>query len=1180
MSLNVLSRDIRSARLLRFLMCLALVVPALPAQPATAAVLPGAVPVTRHDTSMWIAANPAVPGNVVSAMEYAPDGTLYLGGDFTYMGPPTGGHGIISNDGTGDGMADGTMEGAYPYVDGYVDATVAAGDGSGDFFIGGSFSSVGGVARSNLARINADGTLDSAWSCDTNGTVSALAVSAGFLYVGGDFTTIGVRSYQRLARVEVATGATSLFWAPNPNGRVRAIAVSGTNVYIGGSFTNVDSTERNYLACVSTLGGLSTFGRVTSWNPDANDAVYALAVDATYLFAGGDFTTIGATSLSRIAKFTLSTGAVVSTWNPVVNARVRTIAINTSSTEGPVNRLFLGGDFTTVDGLAREGAAAVYYTTGEIHTGWLPNPTGNVFSIVVGTDDFVYVGGAFSEISGQASQKRLARYTNDSSLMSDTMWNPVPLGGYVACIAVSGTNVSVGGSIYSVGAHRRNRIAALDSTGKLKSWYPTGGADAKVNAIRMSGTGKLYVGGAFTTIGTVNRNRLAELNPSTAAVESFNPNASAVVYAITTDGTNVYVGGDFATVGGQTRSRIAALTTAGVATAWYAGVGANATVRVLQLSATNDTIYVGGDFTGIFNIARNRLARLQTASPGVDAWDPNVTGTSVYDLLLTSSALYVGGEFTAVGATPRDNLAALSTSTGAATSWDPAPDSPVFALAKASGVDTIFAGGEFYNIAGQGRRFVAAITPSGTTAAAKSWDPRTNGPVRELAVNATGVVLGEGWSQLHVGTPDEMDWHPPTRFAFDDVAPAGTISINAGAASTDDPNVTVTINVTDDSPVVTQSFSFNNTSWLMPLDAPLTSTKSLALPAGDGTKVVYAKFKDESGNTRTVSDTIVLDTTGDVPLVVTPVAGADRYTTAIEASKKAYPTGLDPAGAKTVVIATGANWPDALGGASLAGALDGPILLTPTNSIPSTVMSEIDRLDAEKAVIVGGPPAVSVIVENALKAKLGSSNVERLSGDNRYATANAVAARVITLAGAGFGGDAFIATGANFPDSLAASPIAAAGMRPLYLVAPTATSAPALPGAVVRVAILGSTGAVNANVESSLKTKLGDANVVRLGGASRYDTAVLIATYGVDEAGLSWDGVAIATGTNFPDALGGGVLQGKTGSVMLLTDPKALSTPTRTALVAHAAGIYEVRYFGSVSAVSQAVRDAIEAILE
>jgi len=321
---------------------------------------------------------------------------------------------------------------------------------------------------------------------------------------------------------------------------------------------------------------------------------------------------------------------------------------------------------------------------------------------------------------------------------------------------------------------------------------------------------------------------------------------------------------------------------------------------------------------------------------------------------------------------------------------------------------------------------------------------------------------------------------------------------------------------------------------------------------------------------QTISATFAIN----AEVIVENFSGDNRYDTTVLASIAAYPDGAD-----AVVIATGANWPDALGGASLAGALDGPILLTQPAAVPASVMNEITRLDATKAVIIGGPPAVSVAVENALKAKLGSANVERLSGNTRYETANAVAARVIALTGGGFSGDAFIATGANFPDSLAASPIAVAGKRPLYLVPATATGAPALPTAVKRVAILGSTNAVNANVENSLKTKLGSSNVVRLGGTTRYETAAVIATYGVDHAGLSWDRVAITTGLNFPDALGGGVLQGKTGSVMLLTDPNILSAPTRTALTTNEATIYTIRYFGSTKAVTQAVRDAIEAIL-
>lgn len=395
-------------------------------------------------------------------------------------------------------------------------------------------------------------------------------------------------------------------------------------------------------------------------------------------------------------------------------------------------------------------------------------------------------------------------------------------------------------------------------------------------------------------------------------------------------------------------------------------------------------------------------------------------------------------------------------------------------------------------------------------------------------------------------------------------SPSGTVTFNHGEDHTSSTEVDLNAALSNVRQYRTKVDGGAWGAWTRFSAASITVT----LPAEKGDHTVTLEVRG-SGGSSTYSETITLDT------VVEAFSGSNRYETTVLASKAAYPSGAD-----AVVIATGANWPDALGGASLAGALDGPILLTAPTSLPATVAAEITRLGATKAVIVGGTSAVSTVVENTLKTQLGAGNVERIAGNTRYETANAVAARVIELAGPGFAGDAFIATGANFPDSLAASPIAVAEKRPLYLVPATATGVPALPAAVTRVAILGSTNAVNLNVENSLKTKLGEANVVRLGGTTRYETAAAIATYGVDQVGLSWDGVAIATGVNFPDALGGGVLQGKSGSVMLLTDPNMLSVPTQTAITANKAAINVLRYFGSTSAVSQAVRNAIATLLQ
>jgi putative cell wall-binding protein len=133
---------------------------------------------------------------------------------------------------------------------------------------------------------------------------------------------------------------------------------------------------------------------------------------------------------------------------------------------------------------------------------------------------------------------------------------------------------------------------------------------------------------------------------------------------------------------------------------------------------------------------------------------------------------------------------------------------------------------------------------------------------------------------------------------------------------------------------------------------------------------------------------------------------------------------------------------------------------------------------------------------------------------------------------------------------------------------------------VTKVRVLGGPAVVSLAVENSLKASFGAGNVLRLDGANRYDTARAIATYGVNSAGLGWNKVAIATGANFPDALAGGVLQGRSGSVMLLTPTASLDPGVSSTLTANRAVMYEVRFLGGTGAVSTAVRTAVYNLLK
>ncbi len=320
-----------------------------------------------------------------------------------------------------------------------------------------------------------------------------------------------------------------------------------------------------------------------------------------------------------------------------------------------------------------------------------------------------------------------------------------------------------------------------------------------------------------------------------------------------------------------------------------------------------------------------------------------------------------------------------------------------------------------------------------------------------------------------------------------------------------------------------------------------------------------------------------------VPTHKESIAGANRFLTATAASKAAYPAGLsvDPEGHKTVVIATGRNWPDALGGAALAGVLDAPILLVDTDALPPAVEAEITRLGATRAIVLGGEAAVSANVATAIDAISGVTKVERIGGANRYLTAEMVAAKVSHLQGAS---TAFIATGENFPDALACSPIAAANGWPLYLVPASglrdSTKAAMNSHGIVSAHILGGTAAVSAATESQLNTLLGDAEVDRIAGDTRYETAVEIGWFGQAEANMNWTYTALATGLDFPDALTGGPLQGRDRSVMLLTKGQSgIESVVGGAIEDHKNAVWTVRYLGGTAAVSQSTRDAVMNLL-
>jgi putative cell wall-binding protein len=310
--------------------------------------------------------------------------------------------------------------------------------------------------------------------------------------------------------------------------------------------------------------------------------------------------------------------------------------------------------------------------------------------------------------------------------------------------------------------------------------------------------------------------------------------------------------------------------------------------------------------------------------------------------------------------------------------------------------------------------------------------------------------------------------------------------------------------------------------------------------------------------------------------VVKRLAGPDRYKTAVAASVEGW------ASSQYVVIATGESFPDALVGAPLAHAHGAPLLLVPRGSLPASVSAEITRLSATKAIILGGTGAVGTAVENSLRTMLQSANVERIAGSSRYDTARLIAMRLRDryASGPGLGGRVVVATGATFPDAMAAAPFAAYKRYPILL-----TAAAAIPletrnalsslGATSTI-VVGGTGAVSAGAMEYLAAT--GRHPERISGGSRYDTAARIASYAAAN-GCSFGTVVLATGVNFPDALVGGPLAARSAGVTLLTAGAGLSVDPENQVLEHASEIAEIDILGGTGVVGSAAEDRAKAIL-
>jgi uncharacterized delta-60 repeat protein len=545
--------------------------------------------------------NPGSGANqTIQTISLQSDGKILIGGDFTSF----------------NGAARNRLARLNP--DGSVDTNFNPGTGAnnsvrafavlsnGKILVGGLFTDFNGSARESVVRLNQDGSLDVAFaSVDFSvTTVTDIVVQPdGLILVGGNFFTVNGASRSNIVRLNPDGTVDANFTNPFLSTTVSDVALlTNGRIIVGGSFTSPRRIAR--LQPNGSLDSSFNIGRGFEGFLTGTVSDTVTQPDGKTVIAGlFDFVN-GAQfpSIVRLNQDGTLDGSFF--FGTALSGTISTIALQADG------RILIGGGFAFVqDGIVYSRIARLFPDgradpSFNVGTGF----TGILFSLAVQTDGKILAAGSFTQYRGLPANN-IVRLNPDGTRDAAFDVNAGTNGQINKVLLQPDNKILIIGTFGSVNGAARFGIARLNSDGSPDNSFNSNVSSGTLAAVAVQPDGKILLGGTFSVNGTP-RGNIVRLNSNGALDETFDSRTAgiAAVFDIAIQQNGKIIAAVIFTSTGQPAFGVVRLNSDGMRDPGFTAA-TNERVLSVELLA-NGKIIIGGLFDSVNNVRRTSVARL------------------------------------------------------------------------------------------------------------------------------------------------------------------------------------------------------------------------------------------------------------------------------------------------------------------------------------------------------------------------------------------------------------------------------------------------------------------------------------------------------------------------------------------------------------------------------------------